>query len=166
MNNILNFEHRFPILKLDAKIAHSRSENNSPKNMSFSFQEKQGVQSIEDRPHPTKVPELAINDLSNTVLKTVSEYDKKSTDTEITSAINAEIDYNISKLFSAKIKFGGKYRYKDRVYDHNQSNGYFISASGRITKDAILEAFPWMQETTPLGSIELPILSFLMKMMF
>jgi len=163
INNIINFDYRFHSIKIDAKLAHSLSENNAPKNMSFTFYEQQGVQSTQNRTHPTKVPDLAKNDLGNTVLRTVSEYDKKSTDKEITSALNAEIDYNFSNFISAKLKFGGKYRYKDRFYDHNQSNGYFISASGRVTKDAILEAFPWMQETTPLGSIELPYSLFFNK---
>ena len=163
MTNVLNYEQRFSLMKIDAKISHTKSVNDSPENISFSFEELNGISGIDNKVHPSKIPSFAENNLEATQLKSISDYDKKSTDMELTTAINAEINYSLMKKVTGKLKFGGKYRSKDRSYDHNLAGGLLNMGSGQVTRNAILNAFPWMKETIQSGSSNLPYTLFIDK---
>jgi len=163
MTNVLNYEQRFSTLKIDAKVSRTSSINDSPENISFSFRELNAFSDADNKVHPTELPSFAENNLDATQLSTISEYDKKSIDKEYAAAINTEIDFRILKQLSGKIKFGGKYRYKDRTYDHNSISGLFNLGSAQETREAIINAFPWMKETVQSGSSNLPYTLFIDK---
>jgi len=164
MTNVLTYEHRFSQMSFDAKVSHTRSVNDAPDNLSFNFDELNAfLPDVDSRVHPTKIPPLAENNLAATQLRSISEYNRKSQDVEYTGAINAEINYNLITQISGMLKFGGKYRLKDRTYDHNYAGGLLNLGSGQVTRNAILNAFPWMKETVQTGSSNLPYTLFIDK---
>lgn len=155
MTNVLNYEQNFSLMKIDAKLSHTVSENKAPDNLTFNFQELSALSGVNDKVHPTKLPDFAKNIMAETDLIDINEFDKESQDRELAAAANFEMTYRLSRQISGKVKFGGKYRYKDRSYDHNWAGGPINLGSGVVTRNAILNAFPWMKATVPDGSINL-----------
>jgi TonB-dependent receptor len=155
MTNVLNYEQNFSLMKIDAKLSHTVSENKAPDNLTFNFEEMSALAGVNDKVHPTKLPDFAKNIMAETDLRDINEFDKESKDRELAAAANFEMTYRLSRQISGKVKFGGKYRYKDRSYDHNWFGGPINLGSGVVTRNAILNAFPWMKETVPDGSINL-----------
>lgn len=163
MTSVLNYEQRFSLLKVDSKLSYTRSVNDAPDNLTFNFYELTALSGVNDKVHPTELPAFAKNRLEATQLSSISEFDKKSEDSELTAAANFELDFNLLRQISGKLKFGGKYRYQDRFYDHNQAGGSLNLGSGVQTRSAILDAYPWMKETVADGSSNLLYTLFIDK---
>jgi len=149
MTNVLNFEQQFPLFKVDAKLSHTYSENNAPTNLTFNFEEVSALTDVNPKAHPTQLPSYAKNEFERAYLRDISEYDRLSKDRELAAATNFEMNFQLSRQISSKIKFGGKYRYKDRSYDYNWAGGVLFLGSGVGTRKAILDAFPWMYTIIP-----------------
>lgn len=156
MTNVINYEQSFSYLKLDAMASHSMAENRSPDDLSFAFTETAAFSNVDESVHPSFIPTFAKNDLDNTYLKTINNSYNYVRENEFTTAGNIEFDFLNSRQVSAKIKIGGKYRHKKRVYNHDEIFQPIDWGGRARVRDAVLEAFPWMQETTPLGSSRLP----------
>jgi len=155
MTNVLNYEQQFPLMKVDAKLSHTVSDNDAPDNLTFNFQELTAFTGVTEKVAPTEIPRYAKNSIETTQLISINEFDKKSKDTQLTAALNFEMNYRFSRQITGKVKFGGKYRYKDRSFDHNAAGGALNLGSGQVTRNAILDAFPWMKETVQSGSSNL-----------
>ena len=153
--NSLSYVQGLPLLKIQAQLSHSFSEQQSPKNLSFNFVETNALQNFDRTIPPTELPNYAVNNLENTVLADIYQYDEHSKDREITAAVNFSRNFSLLKKIATLLKFGGKYAYKDRYYDYNAAGGFLNYGSGQGARDAILNAFPWMKETVPGGSLNL-----------
>lgn len=160
MANVLNYEQNFSGIKIDAKLSHTVSENKSPDNLTFNFRELTALSGVNDKVHPSMLPTYAKNNLDMTHLSNVSESFRFSKDREFSASTNFEIDYRLSKQISGKVKFGGKYRYKDRIYDRNYRNNLYNLGAAQETRQKILDAFPWMKETVQSSSSNLPYTLF------
>ncbi|MGA2625347.1 MAG: TonB-dependent receptor [Bacteroidota bacterium] len=162
MTNILYYEQVVSFLRIDASASHSYSENSSPDNMSFSFlQQSVGFNGQPYGGNPELIPSFARNDPSQTFLQTVSDYDQISKDRDIAGTLNVQFDEDLSSEINSTLKFGGKYRYKYRYYDHNEGGGLLgLLATGGNVRQAILDAFPWMKATVPIGLYRFPITIF------
>ena len=159
--NSLKYTQNFPLFKIDGEISHSLSEQKTPKNLSFSFIEYNALKNFDRTVPPTELPNYAVNDLDNTVLSDIYQYDANSKDREFTAALNFSKNLNFSKKISSLLKFGGKYSYKDRQYNYDAAGGFLNYGSGQGARDAILNAYPWMKETVPGGSLNLPFPLFI-----
>jgi TonB-dependent receptor len=155
VTNVLNFEHQFSILKFDANVSHTLSENKAPDNLKFQFREYSALVERPERLHPTDLPGFAKNLIEETEFNDISDFDQWARDQQIETGANAEISFTHSNLISSKLKFGGKYRYKNRLYDYNLRSGVFYLGSAVVTRTAILNAFPWMREWSPTGNSNL-----------
>jgi TonB-dependent receptor len=161
MTNILSYEQQFAFGKLDARISHSYSENDAPKNIEFVFTETAAFEEVNTKAPPTEVPKYARNDLSRTYLASIGEFRRNSKDRELTASANLESVFRFGRWLSGKIKFGGKYRLKKREHDYWWAGGPLNLGSGQGTRNAILNAFPWMKETVPTGAGNLPYTLFI-----
>jgi len=155
MINSLRYIQNLSLFKIEAEASHSFSEQQTPKNLSFSFEELNALKNFDRTIPPTELPNYATNDLENTVLANIYDYNENSKDREFNAAVNLSKNFNFSKRLSATLKLGGKYGYKDRKYDNNAAGGFLNYGSGQGARDAILNAFPWMKETVPSGSLNL-----------
>ncbi len=154
--NSMKLAKDLPLLHLDLMLAHSFSEHRTPKNLSFTFEELNAIRSFDPRLPPTKLPEYAVNDLDRTVLSDIYRSTGQSSDREYTAALDLSKSLSPWKGISTQLKFGGKYTRKHREYDYDSHGGFLNYGSGQTARDAILNAFPWMKETVPNGSLNLP----------
>ncbi|RKY81281.1 hypothetical protein DRQ07_04505 [candidate division KSB1 bacterium] len=163
MVNSLTYTQNWPFLNINAEVSHSYSEQKSPRNLSFNFNEVNALQNFDRTVPPTELPNYAVNNLDNTVLADIYQYDEYSKDREITAKIDLSKEFNLFRKISTKFKLGGKFAYRDREYDYNAAGGFLNYGSGQGARDAILNAFPWMQETVQSGSLNLPFPLFFDK---
>lgn len=149
MTNVLNYEQQFSWAKVDAQLSHTFSENEAPDNLTFNFEEVTALTNVNPKSYPTLIPSFAKNEYERAYLRTIAEFSNHSKDRAMAASANLEMNYNLSKQITGKLKFGGKYRYKDRSYDYNWAGGPLFLGSGVGTRAAILNAFPWMLKTIP-----------------
>ena len=159
--NSLDYNQMFKFVNINAMFSHSYSKQNSPDNLSFNFNEVNAFDELARDIPPIELPNYARNDLDNTVFANIFESDDYSKDRELTGKIDFDKTFNLMNSLSAKIKLGGKYVYRDREYDYNASGGFLNYGSGQGARDAILTAYPWMQDEAPLGSSKLPFPLFI-----
>jgi len=159
--NVLKYEQRLALGLFDFQISHSYSENDAPKNIEFTFTENAAFRTLNPKMPPTEVPQYAKNVLEKTYLARIGEFRRNAKDREWSASTNVEMPVRSGKSFSAKLKFGGKYRYKDRKHDYWWAGGPLNLGSGQGTRNAILNAFPWMKETVPTGAGNLPYTLFI-----
>jgi len=156
MINSIDYRQNLSWFTINAKISHSYSKHSSPKNLSFDFTENNALESFSKNISPYDIPHYAKNNLNSTVLANIDRFKESSKDREYTFALNLSKDINLSSQVSSMIKLGGKYGYKDREYNYDSYGGFLNYGSGQTARDAILNAFPWMKETVPNGSLNLP----------
>ncbi|HEX3073550.1 MAG TPA: TonB-dependent receptor, partial [Ignavibacteriales bacterium] len=161
ITNMFSFEQTLSLLKIDGAVSHSYSETDNPNNLTFLFSEFSAFRP--DRPldlQVTAIPAYAVNNLSNTFLREITNFSNFSRDREFTANLNFELDTKLTEDFTGKFKFGGKYRYRTRSFDFEQSDGRLELNSGADVRQRILDAYPWMKETVPNGSNSLPLTLF------
>jgi len=162
--NILDYEQRFGSFKVDALLSYSSTRNNST-NLGFTAQQYNALSSdvLNDVVPPYELINYATINDSNTVLHYINDNDNETEESQFATELNLQYDFTLSNQINGNIKIGGKYRYKDRTYDQEVFSADFRLASTQDGKDAILRAFPWMQDTVPTGSYALPYTLFYNK---
>jgi TonB-dependent receptor len=164
-NNILGYKQQFSLFDLNAKISHSYSESKTPTDVSFSFLIPSDLTGItnEDVENmlPQDIPHFAQNNTNAAYFTNIRDMAQLTQGRDLMALLDFGVNFRISKQISGKIKFGGKMIATDRSYDYGGYGGVMNLGSGTATKNAILEAFPWMQETTPLGSSYMPYSLFI-----
>ncbi len=163
LTNVLKYDQRFPIGRLDMQLSHSYSENNAPRNVTFTFTENAAFDVLDPKIPPTEVPKYARYNLEKTYLARIGEYRRNAKDRQLAFNVNMEVPVRFGNFLSGHLKFGGKYRYKDRKHDYWWAGGPLNLGSGQGTRNAILNAFPWMKETVPTGAGNLPYTLFIDK---
>ncbi|MDZ7374597.1 MAG: TonB-dependent receptor [candidate division KSB1 bacterium] len=161
MTNLYRVEQRLPFGLFDLTLSHAYSKNDAPKNVTFTFTENAAFVNVDKRAHPTKLYQYARNDYNKTYLAEIDEFRQNGKDRELAAASNFESDFRLSKLLSGKLRLGGKYQYKEREHDYWRAGGPLNLGSGQATRNAILNAFPWMKETVPTGAGNLPYTLFI-----
>ncbi len=160
--NVVDYAQRFGPLSVDAKISQSSMTNEVPTDLGFSFYQVAALSSdvLNSIVPPNRLINYAsIND-STSFFQYLNEGYRKTRDKHIGAQFNVRYDFSISKRVNGNVKFGGKYRYKDRFFNKDVYSGNFNLYSGQGVKNAILNAFPWMQEIAPIGSQKLPYILF------
>lgn len=162
LSNILDYKQNFGNWEIYGKISHSFTSNDVPTDLSFLYLQNNALSSdvLKLQLSPKDLVNYAnIND-TTTYFKTLNESYQKTKDRQIAGKVDVKYNFTITKQVNGFLKFGGKYRYKDRSFDKDVYTGDYMLSSGQKVKDAILQAFPWMQKITPLGSSLLPYILF------
>jgi len=162
MSNILNYEQRYANLKFNATLAHSFSQNKTPEDISFGFAEPIPAipGGMTDLP-PDSIPYYAFNNIEAAYWDGVGDNYSITKERQFIAKADLEMNISLTSQINGKLKIGGKYRTKDRSFDFEATGGTLALNSGKVVKNAVLNAFPWMQETTPLGSPRLPYSLFI-----
>jgi TonB-dependent receptor len=161
LTNMLEYQQTLSLFALDAKLSHSYSENHDPNDISINFvNSNDGVSGTAyQRLDPRLIPELAIDDLSQTKLQGFSASSSFSRDRAIAGSLDILSPVRISDDITGSVKFGGKLQYRTRSYDYEQSDGAVLVSGGGLRQN-ILDAFPWMKQLVPTGGAPLPITLF------
>ncbi len=164
MNNSLNYEQRFGVFDVNASFSRSASKNETPEDLSFGFAERSPAlpEGITELP-PDSIPYYAYNNIDDAYWSDVGDNRSINEETQYIAKADMQVDFALSRQINGTLKMGGKYRSKNRMNDFNATGGTMSLGSGQTVKNAILTAFPWMQETTPLGSTRLPYTLFIDK---
>jgi TonB-dependent receptor len=162
ISNILDYEQRLGQFKINVLLANNRVNNENPKFNSFVFEQKNAINSdaLNLIIPPTELVNYNKIDNSNAYFQTLNESSSISLETQNEASLDVLYDFTINKKFNGNLKIGGKLKSKKRDFDKTVFAGNFVLNSGQPVKDAILRAFPEMQQVTPLGSTTLPFVLF------
>ncbi|HEX2984825.1 MAG TPA: TonB-dependent receptor, partial [Ignavibacteriales bacterium] len=144
LTNKLEYDGDFDLLHVNARVSHAFSESDEPESYFVNFIQFRGFNSsIDQRVHPKDLPPQYAMDLSQTYLNDLRKFKNNSKERELTGNLDLSYPVSFSTDVMAKFKVGGKYRYKDRSYKHNEAGGnaYY---SGKAVNDAIVRAYPYM----------------------
>lgn len=165
VTNVLEYVQNFGKLEINAKVSHSLSSNETPLAVNFHYVQGDAMSSdVYSQPiSPEEIMNYkTIND-KIAYLTTINNGNGLSTQSQLESELNLKYNFVITEKITGNIKGGGKLRNINNELDYNSYSGVMNLGSGTTEKDAILNAFPWMQETVPLGSSRLPYLLFMNK---
>lgn len=164
ISNILNFEHDLSIFNVNATVSHSYSETKNPKDWNVTFTNTPaGIEEFgfASNLNPKDVVKAANNDLTNTLLQTVTTIGSFSRERAIVGSIDFETQYNLSKDLTATFKFGGKYQHQTRSYDLDVTDGQaFGFASGAEIISQLQNALPWFNHS-PGDNLNVPMSQFI-----
>lgn len=162
LSNFINYEQSFGSFSINAKVSNSSSLRDVPVNFGFQFEQPNAIASEVINtvlPPYELINYTSINDTIN-FLQNIYESTSSTIEKQQSASVDLKYDFAITKKINGNIKIGGKYRYKDRSFDKTVYTGRFRLNSGQGAKDAILRAYPEMQEITPIGSINMPFILF------
>ena len=163
ITNALNLKYTLPIFDANIKLSHTYSENKSPDDWTIGFQQASaGLTPFlnEANLNPKLIPITARIDTNSTYLSSLITNNSFSNERALTGSIDLEKGLNISDLISAKIKFGGMYRYKKRLYDYDQTSGQGLGlTSARFVDSLIASHFPSTRRYS--NTTNIPIAPFL-----
>jgi TonB-dependent receptor len=151
--NILDFEKRLGSFKIDAKVSHSFTKNSSPKNLSFLFEQEGALTSdvANEAISPIEVLDFAEIDDTKTFFNKITESYINTEERQISASANLAWSFNISDQVNGVLKTGGLYRYQNRSHDREVFGSDLKIGSGQSGNDAIIMAYPWMEQTVSLG---------------
>ena len=159
--NILNYERSLSLIRINSKFSHSYSEKKTPDALSFYFfQQSVGLNEVNPRTNPNQIQNYSADDPLITYLSWIDEAGIKARERQLTAALDFETSISLTRHISNTFTWGGKYGYRNRDYNSDVTEGFFHKGGGQDTRQAILDAFPWMKETVPSGSSNLPIALF------
>ena len=162
LSNFINYEQSFGSLSINAKLSNSSSKRDVPIDFGFQFEQPNAINSEainEVLPPYELVNYTNINDTLN-YLQNIYESSSYTNEQQQSASLDLKYDFAFSKKINGNIKIGGKYRYKNREFDKTVQTGRFRLNSGQGAKDAILRAYPEMQDITSIGSINMPFILF------
>ena len=137
ITNIISIKQDIPIFHLDLKLSHTYSENQNPGDLFSEFwQNNAGLSGLGNlsKLSPKALVVLATPVDSMTRLTTFVSKANFSKDRSLTASVDLQSQYVFTELLTTKIKFGGMYQYRDRLYDYN-----FLRAGGLYLGDQSLQ---------------------------
>jgi TonB-dependent receptor len=165
MTNALSFEKSFSSFKIDGRISYALSQNESPRSLTFQGYEPDAFdkEKLNYEVNPEILPSFANNNINNAYLYDVAISSYSTEESEVSFDINLEYNFSFSKQISLLIKTGFMYKHLEKKYD-KEVNWMPIHWGGGEPASAInliLETYPWMQDSAPLGSVRLPYSLFI-----
>ena len=164
LSNILGYEQRFGKLKVEAKLSHSYSQSLTPYRLDVAYRQRTPVfpnpDLVNQSISPPEVFDLAVIDDPVTELTGITTRKSDLAERQLEASLDLSYDYAISNQLNGFVKFGGKYRYKDRsfdIFDSWGANPHIGQGRGAVP---IYDALPWMREELglePDGFRRLPI---------
>ena len=162
VTNVLDYSQHFGKFELTAKVSHSLSYNETPKALNFHYVQGGGLSSeVYAKPMaPEEILNYATINDEEAYLTSISNGYGLSKQSHFESELNLKYNFVITEKITGNIKGGIKFRQITNDFDYDVHSGVMNLGSGTAQKDAILNAFPWMQDIAPLGSTRLPYLLF------
>lgn len=162
LTNVLDYTQHVGKFDLAAKVSRSMSNNNTPKAINFHYVQNGGLSSnVYDNPiSPAEMLKFATINDNEAYLTSVSSGSGLSRQTQYEGSFDLKYNFEITKEITGNIKGGFKFRRIFNDYNYDVYSGVMNLGSGTEEKDAILTAFPRMQEIAPLGSSLLPYYLF------
>jgi len=144
ISNILDYEQRYGNFKLDAKVSHSNSGNESPGNLFFQFNQIGALDaSVQDEAiAPAEIYNFATIKDASTTFDFAKETFQKTIEQQFETSLNLQYDFSLSKQINGNVKVGGKYRYKDRSFNKDEFGSDLFIGSSAPTNEAIRKSFP------------------------
>jgi len=150
----------------DVRISHSFTENINRGGWSVDFLQKPvaGLDSkIENLP-PVDIAQIgaAKIDMTKMFFNTISTNNSYLKHRDISGSVDLKKSFNFSDLVSATIKFGGMFKYTNSYYDYNTGTGSLWYSTDKDSRQAILDAFPWLAQSYNLNAnSQFPVTAFL-----
>ncbi len=152
ITNILDFKQNFLSFNINARVSHAYTENINPGYWSLNFtQGSSGVSSVDQKQNPETIARNASTfaNLYETYLSGISTNSSFTRQRNIAAALDINRDFSFSDLVSAKLKFGGYYRYTIRSYDYNTGGGNNLdnpAESAEKVRAAIIADNPYVKQ--------------------
>ena len=160
----LKFDHNFKGLNIQGGISGTSARNKIPDQLIFSATESGAFyNNLDPYAPPTEIPNFAKNDLDAAFLNNIARVNSLTNESEFSVNLDFKYPLRFRHFLGGFFKFGGKYKYKSRKYDIERKRVPIDWGGRQEERDAILKAFPWMQEVAPLGSKRLPYSLFIDK---
>ncbi|MBD3377669.1 TonB-dependent receptor [candidate division KSB1 bacterium] len=158
MTNALTFRQNWRTLQLHVGISNAYSKNTTPKSIEMSFQEAAAFTSVSkaEKSRLEDIHKFSKNDLTNTFIAFLNSNENDTHENDLTGQLDVTYDITPFNWLSGNLKMGGKYRHKSRAYDHQEVYGPINWGGEQPLRDRVLAAYPQMQDTTPLGTFQLP----------
>lgn len=167
MTNALRFENNFGGVKLNTGVSFAFSENESPRSVTFQGYEPAAFDNTRLRADvsPDSLVKFTNNDISSTYLYDVTLAKTFTRESELSADLNLEYNFHFSDNIVFLVKTGAKYKHLNKRFNKEVEWMPIHWGGGEPAKriDLILENYPWMQATAPLGSFRLPYSLFIDK---
>jgi TonB-dependent receptor len=157
--NVLNYNQSFSSFMIDAKVAHTFSGTEVPRDIEFKFNDTHDMNSFDSVKTtilPEEVPDYAKNMYDNFIWASFEDAENTTDGRQIMAQLDFTTDFRITRQISGKFKFGGKYRYDERSYDQDGFKGNPTVASNIDYKQAIIDQIPQMSGLSANGSFYYP----------
>ncbi len=145
ITNSLRFQYQLPIFHVNVELAHAYTESKDPNDWTVSFQQgSAGLGGLINQPdiNPELLPKTANNDLAQTFLNNIVNYNSFSGARSLSARLDLEMNANLSDEITSVIKFGGAYRYETRNYYYNTTGSEGLGlASARYVDSLIARHF-------------------------
>lgn len=167
MTNSLRIEQNISDIMIDGGISFSYSENKSPSDIIFQGYEPNAfdVSKLKIEASPQTIPSYLSNNLKDAYLYDISLERNYTSEKNLTSDLNIKTNFNLWDLLSVTLKAGAMIKSQNKNYD-KEVRWMPIAWGGGLPANSIkmiLEHYPWMQTTTPIGSSRIPYELFLDK---
>ncbi len=121
--NILGYEQYLSIFKVNAKLSHTHTGNETPNDIYFRFRAENDMNYFEGDTAPEDIPSYAKNVFSDFKWASAENVTSKMSGTQVMAQLDFETDFKITNQMTGKIKFGGKFKYDERSYDYEKYRG-------------------------------------------
>jgi len=165
MTNALKIENNFGELKVDAGISFAFSENESPRSVTLQGYNPDAFDKtrLKATVSPDSIANYTLNNINSAYLYDVTLGTSYTRESELATNLNLEYKLNLSDGIRILLKTGGKYKHLNKKFDKEVEWMPIHWGGGEPAAriNSILEAYPWMQDSAPLGSIRLPYSLFI-----
>ncbi len=163
--DLLDYKQNTPLLNMHIRLSHSYSENIYPGSWRMTFSQGQaGINGIPPSANPIYIGKVAFSKINPDTLlfsgfNTSNSY---SMQRNITGSIDFTKDLTFSNLVTAKLKFGGMYRYTYRNYTYADGTGTLYNPGNGDARAYIIQTIPHFQKygLNPNGTDPLPLTLF------
>jgi TonB-dependent receptor len=168
VTNLLDYQQVLGPIAVNAKAAHSFTENSTPDQWDLNFwQETAGITGIDNTLSPQEIarqvaPHIDLNEMFMYQPSLSTSYSKQQ---DFTGSLDLKSLVNFSDEITVEFKAGGQWRYTRRAYSESNVAGTLWNPPQAGLRAAIIKAFPWMQQPpynlNPNGGQQIPIGPFL-----
>ena len=147
----------FEKFDLEAFKSFSKSDNND-NYYDFAFSEQFAYDSTTYDRSIKEIQQIAKNDTSKTILNNYNYWINNSIEKESSYGFNVNYKYRISNFISGNLKFGTKFRSKNRTFDRHNEFGVVSKAAGaRDQRDSLISIFGFEQYINDVQDRNIPL---------
>ncbi|RJP61804.1 MAG: TonB-dependent receptor [Ignavibacteriales bacterium] len=146
-SNLLSFKQNlFGFIQVDARLSHSYSYSSSPEDVNFRFWQNgtgfhNKITALKYK-SPKEIASHVVHDPENSALFSIYNVGSVSKDRVYNAGLDLTSTLTFTQDFSALVKFGGAFQYRDRAYDYNEMSGSVFYDDGGQVNAAIRRAYP------------------------